>query len=825
MTEQDNLQNIVTNKYKITYFPGSPGTVNVRNSPSLNANIIGNLRYGDIIDVCAIVKHDKWVQFIYQGTTGYIILLWDNYIMAKPINISSNVMVKQVDVTPLSAMKHISSGLEKLLNIKTWICLTTKQQNHILMNEITDAKYYQVIINTFKNLSLICVTLYDPLDNSKTSKSIYTINLDTLNPTRNSDIKKELPQELKTYIKNNIKLDTIVDCHMEFNEYISEQNNKNSDFYKNHNTLRIISFNMQLKKNIDNEQIEQLILLDADLMFLCECHNDIEFKNYIEIISNRSHSGKMGIFINKKIIKRRNYMLQTKIGDDAFALALIKTIYGKFVCGVMHLKPTKNNHVIREQTIGQISEWVNQFNYPCIIGGDTNMRNFENDIIKKYGFDDIYMTCENKNYYATWPNRNYNDHYSFVKIDDVSDNYRFDRFMIKKCNTARFRTINTGNSDHLMIAVDVTDIAKKIESVSIDKPNKSKRDKINNSKDELIPKTLIDIDSIDINSIDIHELNNYDDNMIYYNNLYLNLTVNNYFKRLEIMTDVMDKRDYEAMDDLNLTHRHDVKARIHKYIKQLTMLDAGLYPGVNEYTFHTSKIIINKADMLYMGQKLGYNFWNALSEYEQYINLCEFEQYMNAATRDKYDIVYTINGYGYINFYRDKKLSHQIDLLNIKSEKISKKFIKLMNDRYIERNNLYPIEILNPILEYGISETLSRGVFTFMPVQQQKTANDVKHCWNLFQRNINDCYNQGLYRKIIMGKDHRDKYVFYLITTTVNNIENLRELYTIDCCHACRSKPLIPYCKIKYVNHDKSFSKTFRCPSMRETKSGIICLF
>ena len=41
-------------KYKIVYYPGEPGILNIREAPNVNSKILGYAYYGDIIDVCEI---------------------------------------------------------------------------------------------------------------------------------------------------------------------------------------------------------------------------------------------------------------------------------------------------------------------------------------------------------------------------------------------------------------------------------------------------------------------------------------------------------------------------------------------------------------------------------------------------------------------------------------------------------------------------------------------------------------------------------------------------------------------------------------------------
>ena len=84
---------------------------------------------------------------------------------------------------------------------------------------------------------------------------------------------------------------------------------------------------------------------------------------------------------------------------------------------------------------------------PIILGGDTNMKDDENFNF----FDDIYLkNNNNKNYYTTYPNRNFTD--NRVQFTP-RNNFRYDRFLIKNCKSIpdSFETVSNLNSDHLAI--------------------------------------------------------------------------------------------------------------------------------------------------------------------------------------------------------------------------------------------------------------------------------------------------------------------------------------------------------------------------------------
>jgi len=289
--------------------------------------------------------------------------------------------------------------------------------------------------------------------------------------------------------------------------------------------------------------------------------------------------------------------------------------------------------------------------------------------------------------------------------------------------------------------------------------------------------------------------------------------VTNYFKRIEMMTEAMDKNDYQAMKDLNNHHRLDNIVRMQKYANQIKMWNTNQYMGVEEYTLHAHQIIITKEDILYIGERLGYKMQNSLSEYEQYLNDNEYVTY---------NIWSSIKGMSSIVFFKNKNMIEMINLSSILDGQINKKLITKMHDKYTKRHVFFT-KILKPTLEYGtVDMTKAFGMFTFKPVYE--SIHDYHHCWKWVRHNINNCFDNGMFRKTIMGKDYQKRLVFCLITESVNNIDEFRKLYKSDCCRH-NTSPLYPYCKVKYVNHDKTFSKAIRCPSIREWNSGLVYPF
>ncbi len=103
--------------------------------------------------------------------------------------------------------------------------------------------------------------------------------------------------------------------------------------------------------------------------------------------------------------------------------------------------------------INETLEDLNLLHLPIIIGGDTNMTDDEDDVVKEYGLIDVYLETNNK-YYLTYPNRPFVTNSNDKRITFVSPtDFRYDRFFIKNCKGTEFKTISNNNSDHLAINV------------------------------------------------------------------------------------------------------------------------------------------------------------------------------------------------------------------------------------------------------------------------------------------------------------------------------------------------------------------------------------
>ena len=242
---------------------------------------------------------------------------------------------------------------------------------------------------------------------------------------------------------------------MDIIQYIKNQNDDNNVLYKTNNFIRVAAFNMQLKRNIDRFQIYQLNKLNLDIMCLSEAfHIDvIEFPNHIHISSRSAYNGYMHLYVHRNLFKNMSNRRVLEIyKDPQYILALIDTVFGKIIIGVMQFKPRLISSEERKNALLEISTYCNQYDCPCIIAGNTNLRDQENtDLIH---FQDAWLSCQQEVYYATWPNRTYDDKYSFLPARSIADNFRFDRIFYRGCSTCNFRTVNTKNSDHLMVVTD-----------------------------------------------------------------------------------------------------------------------------------------------------------------------------------------------------------------------------------------------------------------------------------------------------------------------------------------------------------------------------------
>ena len=216
--------------------------------------------------------------------------------------------------------------------------------------------------------------------------------------------------------------------------------------------LNILAYNLYLGE--DKEQIDFIKENDYDILFLSEASEYIN-KNLNNYIGDKieSHCGFTYLGINKKhkiellnIYKSFGIVIfQAKINNNEMILISI------------HLAPYKKNAKIRNIQmfkIHEILEDLNVLHLPIIIGGDTNMTDDEDDVVKEYNLIDVYLNDPNELSYVTYPNRDYVTSGVDKRITFVSPtDFRYDRFFIKNCDAKEYKTIPNNNSDHLAINI------------------------------------------------------------------------------------------------------------------------------------------------------------------------------------------------------------------------------------------------------------------------------------------------------------------------------------------------------------------------------------
>lgn len=219
---------------------------------------------------------------------------------------------------------------------------------------------------------------------------------------------------------------------------------------KKTNMLRVISFNIffsnsDLKKNETYRQIAHLKYIDADILFLQECSEEIEKKllDY-EFINTPSHCGSTYLLIKKSL----DCEIIDCICQDGIILLWITTIYGQFVLGSLHMIPydDEDDIMFRIEEIEMFQDWIDANNLKCvpiIIGGDTNMTHVESSAILKMNFFKELSS-------SSYPNRKIIYKKARNYALNIKEDFNYDKFFIKNVNVKKFQTINTYDSDHLM---------------------------------------------------------------------------------------------------------------------------------------------------------------------------------------------------------------------------------------------------------------------------------------------------------------------------------------------------------------------------------------
>tara|TARA_R110000823_G_scaffold313409_1_gene441060 strand:- start:576 stop:1049 length:474 start_codon:yes stop_codon:yes gene_type:complete len=107
--------------------------------------------------------------------------------------------------------EYINVSIGNHFKIDMWETATIEQQKYAHSGESRDtmySDYYQFIISQFHNHTLLNIICYDPCCGllSRGTKSLYTLNVNTGKPTRNSADKTIFSDELISKIKEFISL-------------------------------------------------------------------------------------------------------------------------------------------------------------------------------------------------------------------------------------------------------------------------------------------------------------------------------------------------------------------------------------------------------------------------------------------------------------------------------------------------------------------------------------------------------------------------------------------------------------------------------------------
>lgn len=220
--------------------------------------------------------------------------------------------------------------------------------------------------------------------------------------------------------------------------------------------INVISYNIftstkDKKYGETHDQINHIFDSNYDAMFLQECSSDLETKidlnenvsKYL-YLKTTSHCGYTYLVISKRLIPK----VLGVFAVNGIILAKINTIYGIIIFGSVHLEPFGNKQSVekRKQQVDQIEYWIksNSYDiYPIIIGGDTNMRDHEDNNFS-------LLNDDTKNYH-TYPNKTvkYDDVRKFVET--MKYDFRFDRFLTLNATIIDLKIHESDESDHFAI--------------------------------------------------------------------------------------------------------------------------------------------------------------------------------------------------------------------------------------------------------------------------------------------------------------------------------------------------------------------------------------
>lgn len=321
-------------------------------------------------------------------------------------------------------------------------------------------------------------------------------------------------------------------------------------------------------------------------------------------------------------------------------------------------------------------------------------------------------------------------------------------------------------------------------------------------------------------------------------------------KLRDVMFNAVFLDDRQLLNLANSEYEHRHKIARNKYFGQLEMLNNNRDIDINTYIFYQSKIIVNNMDVTNIGRVVG-----LLSNKEEidcidknnsctrgYIDMCfgrtacSYAHYLKNKHGNEIHDDYEKYRPEYTNYANNIDVSYikfrigdnESSVLNLDTLQVCPGYrltrslnniIKHMKENYEKTitksiiNSYFGIK--NRIIEYGQEGLGHRGIFIMVPRQDQ---NDVNHYFNTFRSNIQSLYDNGFYRKTGIGKNNDNKYIVYLITASVDNINDLNELIQLDITGFGTG---FSNRIITYINHDGNFIKIFRTASYNEFKKGI----
>jgi DNA polymerase III epsilon subunit-like protein len=398
----------------------------------------------------------------------------------------SEECVQLHDITFKFAQKHgtaMSKILEKLFVIfeecDYVVCSNASLDINILLSEIwrvsiTNEEYkitYKSLQFILDKKKYICIKELEEISHDKIISELFKI--------KNYDGIKKTVIILRNLYLNKCIWNTIFNIADNF--YDMEQKIK---IKNNYLKLNILNFNVLTslpdnKIGMSENQIIELTRIKTHIDILClqECENILsdKFSNY-KMIYSQSHCGYTYLLINIEL----NPLFEETYLKKGIIISKVKTTEGILILGSIHLHPSDKDKdededmKIRKKQIKNIQKWIklnNYDTYPIIIGGDTNMKDIENNVIQDSIFDDVY--CENSNNdYNTYPNKKIEYDKTRTIVNKIKNKFRFDRFLTVNCDFTQIKTVNTFDSDHLMIlSVGQIDISKMKDHIQSNSKN------------------------------------------------------------------------------------------------------------------------------------------------------------------------------------------------------------------------------------------------------------------------------------------------------------------------------------------------------------------